>query len=103
MKQLLGRVRTGVAYLYDAASRVTSITYTQGSNTLGSLTYAYDANGRRTSVGGSLAQVNLPAAVAAATYNANNQLTQWGSTTLTYDLNGSLINDGATTYTWDAR
>ena len=91
------------AYGYDAASRVTSITYTQGSNTLGNLPYAYDANGRRTSTGGSLAQVNLPSAVASATYNANNQVTQWGSTSPTYDLNGNLVNDGTTTYTWDAR
>jgi RHS repeat-associated protein len=90
-------------YGYDAASRMTSITYTQGSNTVANLTYAYDANGRRTSAGGSLAQVNLPSAVSSATYNANNQLTQWGSSSMTYDLNGNLTNDGTTTYTWDAR
>ena len=91
------------AYGYDAASRVTSITYTQGQTTIGNLTYTYDANGRRTSMGGSLARVNLPAAVSSATYNANNQLTNWNGTTLTYDLNGNLTNDGATGYTWDAR
>ena len=50
-----------VAYGYVAASRVTSITYTQGQTTIGNLTYTYDANGRRTSMGGSLAKVNLPA------------------------------------------
>lgn len=68
------------AYGYDAASRVTSITYSsQGSTAIGDLTYGYDANGRRTSMGGSLAQVDLPAAVSTTSYNANNQLTQWGS------------------------
>ena len=46
---------------------------------------------------------HLPAAVASAAYNANNQLTQWGSASLTYDLNGNLINDGTATYTWNAR
>jgi RHS repeat-associated protein len=92
-----------VAYGYDAASRVTSITYTQGQTTIGNLTYTYDANGRRNSMGGSLAKVNLPAAIASATYNANNQLSNWNGTTLSYDLNGNMTYDGATTYTWDAR
>ena len=82
---------------------MTSITYTQGQTTIGNLTYTYDANGRRTSMGGSLAHVNLPAAISSTTYNANNQLTNWNGTTLTYDLNGNLSNDGATSYTWDAR
>jgi RHS repeat-associated protein len=36
-------------------------------------------------------------------YNANNQLTQWGSTAMTYDLNGNTLNDGANSYVWDAR
>jgi YD repeat-containing protein len=36
------------AYAYDAASRLTGLTYTSGGNTLGTLTYAYDADGRRT-------------------------------------------------------
>jgi hypothetical protein len=47
-------------------------------------------------MGGSLPRVNLPAAVSSATYNANNQLTQWGSAALTYDLDGNLTNDGTT-------
>lgn len=54
-------------------------------------------------MGGSLAKVNLPTAMASATYNANNQLTNWNGTVLTYDNNGNLTNDGATGYTWNAR
>jgi RHS repeat-associated protein len=54
-------------------------------------------------MGGSLAKVNLPTAITSATYNADNQLTNWNGTTLSYDLNGNMTNDGATTYTWDAR
>jgi RHS repeat-associated protein len=54
-------------------------------------------------VSGSLASANLPAALTSATYNANNQLTQWGSTNLSYDLNGSMTSDGTTTHTWNAR
>jgi RHS repeat-associated protein len=92
-----------VAYGYDAASRVTSIAYTQGMTRIGILTYTYDANGRRTGMGGSWAKVNLPAAITSATYNANNQLINWNGTTLSYDLNGNMTYDGATTYTWDAR
>ncbi len=43
------------------------------------------------------------AAISSAVYNANNQLTQWGSTQMTYDLNGNTLNDGTNAYVWDAR
>src|SRR5712692_376651 len=82
-------------YAYDAASQLTGITYTLGSNTLGNLTYAYDLAGRRTGVGGSYARTNAPLAASSATYNVNNQLTQWKGASLTYDANGNLT--GATT------
>jgi RHS repeat-associated protein len=36
-------------------------------------------------------------------YNANNQLTQWGTTAMTYDANGNTLNDGSNSYVWDAR
>jgi YD repeat-containing protein len=45
----------------------------------------------------------MPAAVSSAVYNANNQLTQWGSTAMSYDLNGNTLNDGTNSYVWDAR
>ncbi len=90
-------------YSYDAASELTGLTYKLGTTVLGNLTYSYDADGRRTSVGGSYARTGLPQAVASASYNADNQLTQWGSSNLTYDLNGNLTNDGANTYSWNAR
>jgi RHS repeat-associated protein len=61
------------------------------------------AAGRRTSVSGSLAATDLPAAVASAVYNANNQLTSWAGTALTYDLNGNMTGDGTNTYAWNAR
>ena len=91
------------AYGYDTASRLTGVTYTKGGTTVGTLTYGYDAAGHVTSKGGTLASTGLPSALTSATYNANNQLTQWGSTNLSYDLNGSMTSDGTTTYTWDAR
>jgi RHS repeat-associated protein len=67
------------------------------------LAYGYDLAGRRVGVSGSLSSTQLPATVSPAVYNANNQLTQWGSTAMTYDANGSTLSDGMNTYTWDAR
>jgi RHS repeat-associated protein len=90
-------------YGYDFASELTSLTYKSGSTTLGTLTYTYDAAGRRTSIGGSYARTGLPAAVTSATYNKDNQLTQWRSSALTYDLDGNLTSDGTNTYAWNAR
>lgn len=92
-----------MAYSYDAASQLTGITYTQGSNTLGSLSYAYDLAGRRMNVGGTFARTGVPQTVSSASYNVNNQLTNWKGTNLTYDANGNLINDGTNTYMWNAR
>ena len=79
--------------------------YTPPSN-LGSLTYSYDANGRRTATAGSLAAVTLPANVmggASTVYNADNAQTNFNGTALSYDANGNLTSDGTNTYTWDAR
>jgi RHS repeat-associated protein len=90
-------------YGYDTSNRLTSITFKKGAVTLGTLTYTYDAAGRRTALTGTWARTGLPAAVASASYNANNQQTAWGGQTITFDLNGNLISDGANTYTWDAR
>ena len=93
-----------ITYAYDAASQLTGITYKKADgSTIGDLTYAYDAAGRRTAMGGSLARTTLPAAVASATYDANNRLTNWGGIALGYDDNGNLISEGSTTYTWNAR
>src|SRR5207244_8245908 len=91
-----------VNYTYDAGSELTGITYQTSASTLGNLAYAYDADGRRASVTGTLARTGLPLALSSATYNANNQLTQWGTAALTYDLNGNLTGDGVNNYSWDA-
>jgi hypothetical protein len=49
------------------------------------------------------AQVNLPLAVSATEYNANNPLTTWGTANLYYDANGNMTSDGTNSYTWNAR
>jgi len=90
-------------YAYDAASELTGLSYQLGATKLGDLGYEYDLVGRRTSVGGSFARTGLPTALGSATYNANNQLTQRGSTSFAYDGNGNLTSDGGNTYTWNAR
>jgi len=50
-----------------------------------------------------VARIGLPNAVTTAVYNANNQLTTWGTANLSYDLNGNMTSDGTHSYTWDAR
>ena len=92
-----------MSYSYDNGSRVTGISYKFNANTLGDLSYTYDSLGRRTQVGGSFAQTGLPGAVASATYDAVNELTNWNGTTISYDLNGNMLSDGANTFSWNAR
>jgi uncharacterized protein RhaS with RHS repeats len=53
--------------------------------------------------GGSYARTGTPLAAPSATYNVNNQLTQWKGASLTYDANGNLTSDGTNIYTWNAR
>jgi RHS repeat-associated protein len=106
-RQLTVTLPNGVVgtYTYDAASQIKTINYATASSTVGDLSYSYDSAGRRAIVGGSLAQIALPAAVSTTTYNANNQLTKWNSNAIrpTYDANGSMVADGTYTYTWNAR
>ena len=91
------------SYSYDGASQLAGLTYSLGQTTLGNLTYSYDLLGRRASVGGSFARTGLPLAVNQTAYNANNQLTTWGTANLFYDLNGNMTSDGTHSYTWDTR
>src|SRR5262249_52312951 len=90
-------------YSYDAASRLTRLAFKLGAVTLGTLTYAYDAAGNRTLLGGTWARTGLPSAMTSATYDAANRQVTFENVALTYDLNGNLTSDGTNTYTWDAR
>ena len=67
------------------------------------LSYGYDNDGRIVTRGGTFDVTNLPAALASASYDANNRLTQWGAKSLSYDANGNLTGDGTNTYTWNTR
>src|SRR5262249_34057619 len=88
-------------YSYDNANQLASLTYPLGQNVLGDLTYTYDGDGNRASVGGSWARTGLPP-FSSATYDAN-RLTTWSGQVFSYDLNGNLTSDGLTSYSWDAR
>ena len=92
-----------VGYGFDNDSHVTGLTYSAGDSQLGNLAYGYDADGRVTSKGGTLAATGLPTAVSGNTVNADNGITAFGGATLSYDANGNLISDGSNSYTWDAR
>ncbi len=101
-------------YTYDVANQLTAIVYKKadGTTVIGDLSYTYDANGRRKSMGGSLARVtaSLATSISTATYDANNRLTKWGGSTaasqstLSYDANGrrsskAILNGTTTTIT----
>ena len=92
-----------LTYGYDNDSRITGITYTLGTTAVGSLTYQYDAAGRRTQMGGSLAATGFPQATTLAAYDVANELTNWNGTTITPDANGNILNDGVAAYTWNGR
>jgi YD repeat-containing protein len=62
-----------IEYIYNVASELTTVTYKQGTTTLGTLTYTYDAAGNRIKTGGTFARSNLPPALTTTNYNANNQ------------------------------
>ncbi|WP_374565585.1 RHS repeat domain-containing protein, partial [Ideonella sp.] len=91
-------------YTWDDANQLKAIVFKKADDTLiGDLTYGYDGAGRRTSIGGSMARMNLPTAEVTAQYDENNRLKQWGAAAFQYDNNGNLLSDGALTYTWDER
>jgi RHS repeat-associated protein len=92
------------AYGYDQASELTSITYTKGQTTLGDLAYGYDGAGRRNAVWGAFARTGLPSPTTQnAAYNADNELTSWNGTALSYDADVNLTSFGSQTYTWNDR
>ena len=92
-----------LTYGYDNDSRINSMSYQLGTTSVGSLTYQYDAAGRRTQMGGSLAATGFPQAVGSAAYDVANELTNWNGTTISPDANGNILNDGSAAYTWNAR
>ncbi len=96
-----------IDYEYDAEARLKRQVFRNTTGVLGDLSYAYDAAGNRTQLGGSLATTVLPSPALSATYDAANRQLTFGSQTLSWDSNGNLgtVSDpGSTmTLTWDSR
>ena len=91
-----------VVYGYDQDSNLTSLDYSANGSSLGNLSYTYDYDGRRSSFGGSLAAVAVPAAMTAS-YTDNEIATFNGSTAgLAYNKNGQMTQDPSSgdTYKW---
>jgi RHS repeat-associated protein len=88
---------------FDGANEIMSISYANGSMSVGNLAYGYDLDGRRTSVSGTLAGFVPPTIVPALAYDGSNRLTRSGGTPLAYDTNGNLTGFGSATYSWNAR
>ena len=94
-----------VNYTYDNDSRITQLAYSANSVSLGGLTYSYDGDSRAVGKGGSLAAVNLPAAVSSNAYAISNAITKWNGVSASSDGNNNLATDPSTgaTYTWNER
>ncbi len=98
-------------YGHDAGWQLKSLTYKHGSTTLGTVTYTYDANGRRSTVAGGLATVALPATEGTNAFNADNEMTSFDGSTLggacpersRRDSEGQLTSDPVDTFSWDTR
>ncbi len=75
-----------IAYTYLTNSCLDTITHKRaGGTTFETLTYAYDANGNRTTLTDATGTTTFG-------YDANNRLTSAGSATYSYDNNGNLTN-----------
>ncbi|HEX9368777.1 MAG TPA: RHS repeat-associated core domain-containing protein [Vicinamibacterales bacterium] len=90
-------------YGYDNSNEIVSIAYNNGPTPIGTLTYSYDRDGRRTQISGTWARTALPQSIATTAYDASNELNTWGTQTRHYDANGNLASDGLKSYSWDAR
>lgn len=84
---------SATAYGYDDLGRLASAIRT-GTNAYDQ-SYAYDANGNRTSV-------TTNGVTTTATYDAADQLVSLGSATYSYDRTGNLLSDGGLTYAYDS-
>jgi YD repeat-containing protein len=90
----------------DADGRVTETDYYSLLQFFpyGTLTYAYDADGRLISKGGTLAAVSLPSSDS-ATYSPTDQLSTWNGGATNPDHASNITTDPVLqlTYTWNAR
>ncbi len=61
---------------------MSGMSWTLGGAQVENLSYSYDADGRVTALGGSLAAVNLPASASGDAFNADNGMTGFNGAAL---------------------
>jgi hypothetical protein len=74
---------------YDDANQLADLTYSYAQTTLETLTYGYDAVGIER--GGNCAVTGLPQQLLSSTYDAANQIANWGGRSVEHDSNGNLV------------
>jgi RHS repeat-associated protein len=93
-------------YTFDALGQVLSIIHSLGATALNTQTYTYDAVGNRSVISNDISQPLITQSASATVDNANELLTD-GGTTYTSDANGNRLTEtsatGALTYNWDGR
>lgn len=93
-------------FTFDPVGRLLSRVDAKGATILNSQSYSYDANGRRSNNQATIAQV-LTTPAATGTYDAADQITQFGSQSYTTDANGNVTSitgpAGVTQFNWDGR
>jgi RHS repeat-associated protein len=94
------------AFTFDAMGRLLSHIDSKGATTLNSQSYSYDANGRRSTNQSAIAQ-GLTTPAATGTYDAADQIQQFGTQSYTTDAAGNVTSitgaAGVTRLSWDAR
>jgi RHS repeat-associated protein len=93
-------------FAFDALGQLLSIIHSNGATALNTQNYTYDAVGNRTAIGNNISQALITQSASATVDNANELLTN-GGTTYTYDANGNRLTEtsasGTLTYNWDGR
>ena len=92
--EAISGVPTVYTYTYNVAGRLAAV----AQNSAPVAQYTYDSNGNRLSFTGTVGTIN-------GTYDAQDRLTQYGTTTYSYTVNGELASKTSggqtTTYTYD--
>ena len=95
------------AFSYDSVARLLTIAHAKGTSVIDTESYGYDAAGNRTSHSTSIGQSLITPAVATASYDGDNEQTQFGTTANVFDASGNsrstASSGGTSTYVWDSR
>jgi RHS repeat-associated protein len=97
---------TNTSFDFDAVGRVISRVDSKGATVLNAQSYSYDATGRRSTYQATIAQALITPS-ATGSYDAANEIQQFGGQSYTTDANGNVTSitgsAGTTKFTWDAR